>query len=465
MVKRALKAVLFIGLAVLFVSCGNKKNLTEEEKALFKEYKSVKLAKDPETKKVYDFDGMQIIIGDFWSPSDGADNAEAVSPADEDAKRFHKFLKSAYNMDIDSYGIGSWGAHPQTVANFCTTGGDENYIFVIDARSVSIGLKGNLFYDLSTIKSIDWNDPKWDKATKEMTSKNGGFYGMRALASEPRGGVFFNKRLLKEAGIDPEEIYDLQKENKWTWETFEDMLKKTTRDLDNDGVFDTYGMANLSTEFCYLAAMSNGGSYIGKDSNGKYFNNIGNEKTLEALSWAADMKRKYERPQPEGANWDWMYASFINGEVAFQVDQEYRVGNIAEMQDDWGFVCFPLGPKGDGKYGTLAQDNVYVIPGCYDKERAEKIAKAFDLYTTEVPGYDATTWKEDYYSRFRDARAVDETLQLMRDNPVPRYDTMIIGINQVGSVIWNVYGGGQTAQEAYEATKNEYQGLIDEMNK
>ena len=32
MVKRALKVVLFIGLAVLFVSCGNKKNLTEEEK-------------------------------------------------------------------------------------------------------------------------------------------------------------------------------------------------------------------------------------------------------------------------------------------------------------------------------------------------------------------------------------------------------------------------------------------------
>ncbi|MBO6100367.1 MAG: hypothetical protein J6P07_03420, partial [Spirochaetaceae bacterium] len=147
MVKRALKVVLFIGLAVLFVSCGGRKDLTEEEKALFKEYKSVKLEKDPETKKVYDFDGMQIIIGDFWSPSDGADNAEAVSPADEDAKRFHKFLKSAYNMDIDAYGIGSWGAHPQTVANFCTTGGDENYIFVIDARSVSTGLKGNLFYD------------------------------------------------------------------------------------------------------------------------------------------------------------------------------------------------------------------------------------------------------------------------------------------------------------------------------
>ena len=465
MVKRALKIVLFIGFAALFVSCGNKKNLTEEEKALFKEYKSVKLEKDPNTKKVYDFEGMEIIVADWWSPSDGLDNAEPVNPVDEDTKKFHKFLKVAYNVDIDTYGIGGWGAHPQTVANFCTTGGDENYVFIIDNRSLTTGMKGNLFYDLSSITSIDWSNPKWDKATTDLTTKDGRFYGMRPMASEPRGGVFFNKRLLKEAGIDPETIYDLQKESKWTWETFEEMLKKTTRDLDNDGAFDTYGMANLSTEFCYLAAMSNGTSYIGKDSNGKYFNNIGNDKTLEALSSAARMKQAYEKPQPEGANWDWMYAAFINGEVAFQVDQQYRVGNIADMQDDWGFVCFPLGPNGDGKYATLAQDNIYVIPACYDKERAEKIAKAFDLYTTEVPGYDDdSSWKEDYYSRFRDERAVDETLQLMRDNPKPRFDTMIIGINQVGEVIWNVYGGGQTPQEAYEATKNHYQGLIDEMN-
>lgn len=29
--------------------------------------------------------------------------------------------------------------------------------------------------------------------------------------NEPRGGVFFNKRMLKEAGIGEDEPYDLQK--------------------------------------------------------------------------------------------------------------------------------------------------------------------------------------------------------------------------------------------------------------
>ena len=39
-----------------------------------------------------------------------------------------------------------------------------------------------------------------------------GIWGM-SPDSEPRGGIFFNKRLFKEAGIPEDEPYDLQKKN------------------------------------------------------------------------------------------------------------------------------------------------------------------------------------------------------------------------------------------------------------
>ncbi|MCF0242068.1 MAG: extracellular solute-binding protein, partial [Treponema sp.] len=358
-----------------------------------------------------------------------------------------------------------WGSHPQTVANFCTTGGDENYVFVIDGRSISAGLKANLFYDLSKITSVDWSNKKWVNSVRAKTTKGKAFYGCRPIAPEPRGGVFFNKRLLKEANIDPESIYDMQKKGTWTWESFEKMLKATTRDIDNDGVIDTFGMANLNGEFCHLAVMSNGSCWIDKDANGKYFSRIGDDKTIEAMEWTQKMVQLYEKPQPDGANWDWMYAAFINGEVAFQADQEYRVGNIADMSDDWGFVCFPNGPKGDGKYRTLHDDNTYVIPGCYDKTTAENIAKIFDLWSDPTPGYGDDAWKEDFYPRFRDERAVDETLQYMKDNGVVRYDTLISGLNLGAAFIWNVYPGFMTMQEGVETSANSIQSLIDEANR
>ena len=108
---------------------------------------------------------------------------------------------------------------------------------------------------------------------------------------------------------------------------------------------------------------------------------------------------------------------------------------------------------------------MYVIPSCYDAERANKIAKAFDLWTDPTPGYDdEDSWKEGFYACFRDPRAVDETLQLMLDNPNPRFDTLIPGINYMGDVIWVTYPGYVTPQQAYEETKNAWQALLDDAN-
>ena len=465
------KKIVAAGIAALMVcsAVSAKPKLSKSEKALTKQleaqfkkagYKLQKNAKG----KVWDFEGMNVQVADWWSPADGLQGQTAKSPMEEDGKKFRQYGMLAYNYTCDQYGIGGWGSHPQTVANFCTTGGDENYVFVIDGRSISAGMKANLFYDLSTIKSVDWSNKKWNKAVRDKMTKGSSFYACRPIDPEPKGGVFFNKRLLKEAGIDPDSVYDMQAAGTWTWEAFEKMLKATTRDIDNDGVMDTFGMANLSTEFCHLALMSNGTAWIGKDANGKFYSMCGEDKTIEAMNWVTKMVQNYEKPQPEGSNWDWMYAAFINGEVAFQADHEYRVGNIADMRDDWGFVCFPLGPNGDKVYKTLHDDNVYVIPGCYEKDRAEKIAKIFDLWSDPTPGYGDDAWKEDYYPRFRDERAVDETLQLMRDNGIARYDTMISGLN-LGNIVWSVYPGYKTMQEAVEETANSFQALIDEANR
>jgi len=415
--KGTMKKALCIAVAALMVTS----TVSAAKKKKDDPYKKVVKQKDPKTKKVYDFKGMEVIYADWWSDPD----RQPASKQEEDLFAWRDWTYDAYNFKVKQMAVCGWGSNPQFVSNFCISGGDENYVFTIDGRSATTGVKANLFYDLSKIKSVNYKDPeKYEQGTVNLLKKGDSFYGFNLGKPEPRNGVFFNKRILQENGYDPDYPYDLQKAGKWTWDTFEEMCKKLTRDTDNDGVIDQYAMASFNTEFSYSALDSNGAKIIDRDANGKYVNVAGSEKAMEAWNWIQHMFLTYQLPQEEGENWDYFYTAFTNGEVAFLADQEYNAqpnGKFWSMADDYGFVCFPLGPHGDGKYKTVHQNNIMIIPSVYDAERAEKIAKIVDLWAEPVPGYEGPdAWKDSYWQSFRDSRAVDETLQFMMDNPNPQ---------------------------------------------
>lgn len=459
--KKIASALLISAAVLMCTVVGCSKNDGAKSGTTTKDGKEVVI--DPATGKPYDFGGMEIIFGDWWSDPD----APAASKQQEDERAFKKWVMDTYNFKLTQMAVAGWGDNPQVVSNFCVTGGDENYVFTIDGRSATVGVKANLYRDLSTIKSVDYKDSKYDQGVINKLKFGDSFYAFNVGKPEPKNGLIYNKRILEENGIDPEAPYDLQKEGKWTWEAFEDMCKKITKDTDNDGIIDQYAMSSFNTEFSYSALDSNGAKIIDRDADGKYINVAGSEKAMEAWNWIAHMWQEYQKPQAEGENWDYFYTAFLNGETAFLADQEYNCqpnGRLSTMKDDWGFVCFPAGPSGDGKLKTIHDSNMLVLPAIYEDERAEKILKAFDLWSTPTPGYDSPdAWKEGYYAGFRDERAVDETLEIMMATPNPRFDTLIPGLSQ-GDIIWGVTGGWASPQEAYDNCKNVWQSLLDDCN-
>ena len=323
-------------------------------------------------------------------------------------------------------------------------------------------MKAGLMYDLATLPALNLNDKKWQKPVQDAMTMSGHIYGMRGVAAEPRGGLFFNKRMLKEAGIDPDSLYDMQKNGTWTWSAFEKICSKILRDTNNDGIMDVYPMINFNTSFYRCVVASNDAAFISKDAKGNFINATTTNNFLEAMNWGTDMVTKYELPVQEGAKWDYCYSAFINGEAAMQADEEYRSSSLKDMKDDYGFVCFPKGPKAKD-YVNYQYDNAYVIPACYDKDRANKIAFAYNMFTEPTPGYeDDDSWKNNYYAKYRDTRAVDETLDRMRTNGVGFIDN-IVGVN-VGDIIYGVYARAKTPAEAIEEVKNSWQATIDEMN-
>jgi hypothetical protein len=437
------------------------------EEAASDEYDPYKVITD-ESGNPIDLGGMEVIIRDWWS----GDPAEPQNEYEEALKDYRDWIQETYNFTIKSQAISDWGSTPTDFVDYATTGGDENYVFILrDDPAITSAMANGLMYDLSTLDCLDFNDVKFQRnLLHKQYSKGDHIYAMFAGYSEARTGVYFNKRLLTEAGIDPESIYDMQADGTWTWDKFDELMSKVQQDKDNDGTIDVYGLTLNEGVMTTQAIFSNGGSYIDKDASGKFVYNLESPETLEALEWTVDMFNKYdaEVANPEGAEWDYYKEQFLNGQAAFLVEDEYAgtPGNFLEdMKDEVGFVMFPKGPKMND-YINVWSNNPAAIPACYDAEKAWKIAFAWNLYT-QAPSAEYLDYN-GYLSTARngifDERAVDETIQMMTEKGTVAYHGVVPNLNLGSDFVWNI-GPGAVVSEQVEAIRDTWKAYVDEANK
>ena len=410
-----------------------------------------------------DLGGMEIVIRDWWTPDEQEEPANSFEEAREE---YYDWIQETYNFTIKQVAVSTWDSAPEDFVNYATTGGSENYVFVLrQGQELIAAMNAGLMYDLSTIDCLDFTEDKWKDGVNEMFSKGSAVYAMRGITPEGRGGIYFNKRLLEEAGIDPDSIYDLQENMEWTWDKFEEICSQVQADTDNDGVIDRYAMVCITQDFFPMAVWSNGGEFIGKDENGKYYNRLDSSETIEALNWSLDMIDRFNKVFDSEADWDYGYTAFANGEGVFIPQETYKAGDWKDMTDDFGFVCFPMGPKMED-YTNCYTDNVMAIPACYDADKAWKIAFAYNLYTDPIPGWEDynESWKSNYYDSFRDTEAVDLTMARMTENGMVTYHTFIPGLDLGPDVYWNINKDNTPAQQA-ETIRNTWAAYLEEANK
>lgn len=412
-----------------------------------------------------DLGGMEIVIRDWWS----GDPAEPTNDYEEARDEYREWIQETYNFTITQQAISDWTSTPADFVDYATTGGDENYVWILrDDPAITSALSSGLMYDLATLDCLDFSQPKFQRnKLHEQYAKGDSIYAMYAGYSEPRTGVYFNKRLLNDAGIDPETIYDMQADGTWTWDAFEEMMAAVQRDIDNDGVIDVYGLTLNEGNMTTIAVFSNNGSYIGKNDDG-YFYNLESPETLEALEWTVDMFNKYDLPDPEGAEWDYYKEAFINGQAAFMVEDEYAgtPGNfLQDMEDEVGFVMFPKGPQRED-YVNVWSNNPVAIPACYDADKAWKLAFAWNLYTDQPAGYEDYMDLSAAAAGIFDMRAIDETIPMMmeEDHGTIAYHGLIPNLSLGEQFVWNI-APGAVVSEQVEAIRDTWKAYVDEANK
>jgi ABC-type glycerol-3-phosphate transport system substrate-binding protein len=377
--------------------------------------------------------------------------------------------------------IASWNEMSGLAATSTMAGRPAATVFILQSDWAMALKKQDLLYPVGDIRNNNLTrsrpverrglTPQWNQETiksftfRDKTDKNKEkIYAFSNDINMTNAQViFFNKRLFREAGLDPNLLYDKQKA-KWTWEDFLTICKQLTRDINNDGVIDTYALPrDLSTDILDAIISSNGANYVDRDPRtGKFVNATHTPAFLEALQFAIRLNREgVMKPRPENTNWDWYKAEFADGNVAMRIDESYVWGELQNMKDDWGVVLFPGGPKSPGNPRVFTRENILVIPSSWKAPDVEKILYALMLWYTPQ----SSDWKSGWYNTFRDRRAVDETLEMIHNTSlhIPKNHVNIPGLNR-GAIAWEMwYHEGDPAQ-LIEAVSQDWNNKIEDVN-
>jgi len=420
--------------------------------------------------------GMDIVIGNYWSNYDPA----SYKPRNDYEERqldYRKRFIAQYNFKMQEKNIASWNEMPQLTATSIMSGRPAATVFVLQPDWALALFRQNLLYPVGRSRAVNWTATtpvEWNQSVRvAFTLKSGRERDAAYAFADGYGGsnhaacVFFNKRLFREAGLDPNLPYDLQKAGTWTWDTFLDICKKLTRDINNDGIIDTYAMpGDLSTEILDALVSGNGATYVRKNDRTGLLENASNTPAfIEAVQFYMRLRDEgVMKAKPKGDNvpWNWHIPEFNDGKVAMRIDQQYLATNdLRNMRDEWGMVLPPKGPR-SRNYVVFNDENVRVIPSRgFTDAQVDAILWAYQTWVTPVD----SNWRLTAYADYRDRRAVDETLALIRDQKlwVWKYHLHVPGLNR-GGIAWEIWHHDGEPAQLIEAVSGSWNMLIADAN-
>ncbi|MDR0442514.1 MAG: extracellular solute-binding protein [Treponema sp.] len=368
-----------------------------------------------------DLKGKDIVIGGFAGDYD-VNTFKPKTEVEEMELEWRKKVMKENGFTMRGKQVAGWGEMLETVASSIMAGKPAAHAFWVQPDWAMTLYKQGLLAPLSDSKAVNLKNPtavvgkqvayNQDVGALFTFDKKQYAIGIGYGGSLHGAGVYFNKRLFREAGLDPNLPYDMQKAGTWTWDNFFDVCKKLTRDRNNTGRIDTYAMPrDLAQEILDQIVFSNGANYVVKNSSGKFTNASNRPEFIESLHFLKKLVNEgVMMPRPEGTSWDWYWAAFYDGHVAMLMEPEWRRGQLLDMTDDWGFVLFPKGPRVKD-YRFPNDENVLVIPSTFKPAEVDTILAAINLW--HIPVTD--DWKAGLYPIFRDRRAVDETMAMIRN--------------------------------------------------
>lgn len=293
--------------------------------------------------------------------------------------------------------------------------------------------QGGYLTKLNGVLDDDYWDnlPGFMSAVTKAHTYNGDIYGFGTGydSYHVMAALGYNRSMIERNNL--EDPMDLYKNGEWTREKFTELSKAVTKDTNNDGQTDQWGITMSHAGFLGYFFMSNGVSPVVQDASGKYIsgwkNNPAATNALNQLySWM--MEDKIFAPN-QVANEVATFAD--NKSTLFFFTAIYQFQGFPDrMTDEYGVVPYPVGPDVEDKTKNIMPTVVtmsFMLPKNAENPRG-LVAVADSLYRSE-----------DYAARFE---RYASSLTVDRDS----YEAMLTGFNNMKPEYVGAY---QTFVHAY----------------
>ncbi|HOJ79462.1 MAG TPA: extracellular solute-binding protein [Clostridiales bacterium] len=415
---------------------------------------------EPEPEEIRDLGGRVIKVAAWWdlTPQGGTPSGDRQVARREE-------MEQKYNFKFEYVNV-PWDQTVETYSSSVMAGDPFADIATLEDNWV-IGLANSGF--VTELDSLfDFTDEKWDQVTKSLSTINGKTYGMGTGKWWPRGIVFYNKNIFEREGL--ENPYELMKNGQWTWEKLEEIARKATKDTNNDGKIDQWGLGGMDID-CSLV-ISNGSEFA-SIVDGKAKLNFREPAVLEAFNFYQRLckegiifnKFNYEA---EEIPWDLAANVFKEGKIAMFWYQYWKIDDFRDnMADDYGLVLPPIGPSNTEKkyYCMISGHNFQTIPK--NVKNVEDIAFIWNKWTEPFPEdlEDPDAWMEPHMNNVRDQESL-EVLKYMYDNNCGKHVGLFGAVRPAVELWWggqdDLLKGEKTVAQIIDEKYDAIQAALDD---
>ena len=280
-------------------------------------------------------------------------------------------------------------------ADFTSTvlAGDDAF----DMASLHPGFYGSFttsgyLMKLSDMEYLDFTKPWWMGNSIESLSYLGVVYvafgaatSVTLLADSPV--IFFNKDLA--ANLQVENLYDVVREDRWTYDYFYKLINEVEADTNGDGAIgadDRHGVHYPIQGQLYRFVWSLGGRYVTTNSEGVpevTFNSELMERVYDATLALAEAEGTYPTN-------DYSSEIFLRGNTLFEITGLNAVGALRDVDFYYGILPNFKLDENQEFYLTNGGGGPQAIPvTCMNPDRAALIMEALNAegYKQVIPAY------------------------------------------------------------------------------
>ncbi len=366
--------------------------------------------------------------------------------------RRNRSVEERLNVTLDVTASNeTWQTVGQIMESNILSGDDTWQIYFTQGNASFSSKRDYLFQDLSTNRYIDYDSPWWWTDAMHELSLDGKMIrylvGDIVLNNYTRSATFyFNKNLYQNALGDPDDLYRLVSERKWTYDKLREYATKTCADLNGDGKMDDkdrYGLYVCYNTWVNFFAFSSDATIYTRHADGYPVLAMDLERVqshLENLN-----KLFYETTGStlisDGKEAD-NRAKFANGGTVFYAARlhDTLTAELRDMTDEYGIIPFPLQDEKQKEYcGIIDSSGNYVtIPvTCTDPDDIGAIIEAMcaESYRSVIIPFYETALKAKYSRDELSGQCIDIIVDTCTINFVYTYNSAIGGGNFLPALI------------------------------